>query len=168
MYGLLSWYSQKKYQLSPSAVGNELSFSSTQWASSSTFKHFWTINMDEILYSLPVYEINESKNARISRGRGAGEPPPSFSLDLKLMATSEVTPQTPQFPGTGKLLTRPCHQSPPWLVTTSQKQELKPPCVLCCHLAARLAPSGSSLRKDTERGGKAQQTIWPNNPRGDE
>ena len=71
---------------------------------------------------------------------GGGElesPPPSFSLGLKLMATSEVAhrPHSSQEPG-GKLQTRPCHQAPPWLVTTSQKQELKPP-VSC---AATLLP----------------------------
>ena len=42
--------------------------------------------------------------ARMQGLAGGGElesPPPSFSLGLKLMATSEVAPQTPQLPGTG-------------------------------------------------------------------
>ena len=74
---------------------------------------------------MEVYETEY----KISMGRGAGDTPPHpFLLCLKLMTASDVSPQTPGFPGSrGKA---PGQTSPSGSIPANDhftnRQELKP------------------------------------------
>lgn len=59
---------------------------------------FWTININEILHNLSIYKINESRAARISRGRGARDSPQHHPTHQPLMAASKASSQTPRAP----------------------------------------------------------------------
>lgn len=101
---------------------------------SGMFKHFWTVHVNEILYSLLVYEINETAG-----GKAARDPPTqsAYASNWRQQLRPPCRPQDPRNQGRNSRHHCKAH---PWLLTTVSSQ------------AAQQSPSGSSLKREVKRG----------------